>query len=107
MTAFTNETGTTNPTRTAAFKFGPYLPAFPKNQINGKDTVLIIANGAAVPAPTGAYGWIYKPETEEIYADLTGVDPGRASPTSVTDEPSNQTSRDGPSVRERSRWPKG
>lgn len=74
MTLFTNDSGATNATATAAFKFGPYLPKLPVNPVNQRDTVLVIANGAAVPTPTGTYGWIYKPESEEIYADLTGND---------------------------------
>jgi len=74
LTMFTNSLGATNASATATFKLGPYLPKFPKNAVNGKDTVLLIANGAAVPAPSGTYGWIYKPETEELYPDLVGQD---------------------------------
>jgi hypothetical protein len=34
----------------------------------------VIPNGAPLPAPSGTYGWIYKPETQELLADLTGTD---------------------------------
>jgi prepilin-type N-terminal cleavage/methylation domain-containing protein len=76
MTMFTSESSATSPTASSTFRFGPYLPKLPVNPVNNRDTVLVIGNGVAMPAPTGTYGWIYKPETEEIYADLTGNDLG-------------------------------
>jgi prepilin-type N-terminal cleavage/methylation domain-containing protein len=74
MTTFSDERGATSATSSGTYKFGPYVGALPVNPVNQKATVLVVANGAAVPAPTGAYGWIYKPETEEIYPDVVGND---------------------------------
>jgi hypothetical protein len=36
--------------------------------------VLVVANNAAIPAADGSTGWIYKPQTLEIYANNTGND---------------------------------
>ena len=58
----------------AAFRFGPYLSKMPPNPINGLDTVIVVGNGAALPAPDGSTGWILKPQTQELIANLTGTD---------------------------------
>jgi general secretion pathway protein G len=74
MTLHTNEYCATQAAQTAVYRFGPYLQKLPENPVNGLATMLVIANGQALPAPTGAYGWIYKPQTLEIIPDLTGAD---------------------------------
>jgi prepilin-type N-terminal cleavage/methylation domain-containing protein len=74
MTMYTDETGATSATPSNTYKFGPYLSNMPVNPVNHKTTFLIIGNGVAMPAPTGSYGWIYKPETEEILPDVVGSD---------------------------------
>jgi hypothetical protein len=74
MTGYTNADCATNPVATAVFKFGPYLSKMPANPLNSLDTVLVIANGAAMPAPDDTTGWIYKPQTQEFRANSTGND---------------------------------
>jgi prepilin-type N-terminal cleavage/methylation domain-containing protein len=54
--------------------FGPYLSQMPANPINGLDTIIIVANGSAIPAPDDSTGWIYKPSTQEIVPNLSGND---------------------------------
>jgi general secretion pathway protein G len=74
MTMFTSEPCATNATKSAVYKFGPYLSKMPSNPLNGKSTVTVIANGAAVPAADDSTGWYYKPQTKEIIANSTGSD---------------------------------
>ena len=75
MTMFTDDQGNTNPTYTKVFRFGPYLTKMPTNPLNEKETLDV-----AGPAETtlskvdGGAGWVYKPTTGEIIADLTGND---------------------------------
>jgi general secretion pathway protein G len=74
LTQSTDALGNTNPTATSVYRFGPYLSKFPANPINGLDTVMVIGNGAAVPAPDGSTGFIFKPQTMELIPNLTGAD---------------------------------
>ena len=53
--------------------FGPYLPTLPTNPYNGMSSVFFLGTEQA-PSPTGAYGWIYKESTGEIWAALPGMD---------------------------------
>jgi general secretion pathway protein G len=81
MTHFSDENGATNANASTVFKFGPYLSKLPENPLNGLTTMKIVANGAALPAVDGSTGWIYKPQTQEIVANLTGND-GTGTPYS-------------------------
>jgi len=49
----------------------------PENPFNGLSTLDVILNGPAFPfpaAPTGTYGWVYKPESKTLKIDAVGVD---------------------------------
>ena len=74
MTMFTNESCGTNPVGTPVYKYGPYLSRMPENPLNKLDTVLVVANGAALPVPDDSTGWIYKPQTQEFHVNSTGTD---------------------------------
>jgi general secretion pathway protein G len=74
MTLSTDGYCATNPVRTPVFKYGPYLSRMPANPINNLTTVIVVANGAALPPPDDTTGWIYKPQTQEFMANLTGSD---------------------------------
>jgi hypothetical protein len=74
MTLFTDQNSNTSATASAVFQFGPYLSQMPANPVSGATTVTVVANGAAIPAPDGTTGWIYKPQTLEIYANNPGND---------------------------------
>jgi general secretion pathway protein G len=74
MTTFTDESCATNATSTPVYKYGPYLSKMPENPLNKLDTVMVIVNGAAMPAPDDSTGWIYKPQTQEFVANSTGND---------------------------------
>jgi len=55
--------------------YGPYMTEFPENPVNGKRSVTMIADGAALPgAPSDVSGWIYQPSTLTFKADSKGQD---------------------------------
>jgi prepilin-type N-terminal cleavage/methylation domain-containing protein len=56
-------------------KFGPYLREMPVNPVNGKSTVLVLADAADFPTEASdTYGWIYQPATVKFKADSAGAD---------------------------------
>ena len=75
MTQASNRLGETAPPGTAGYDYGPYLRDVPENPINGKNTVEVLADGAALPANgDNSHGWIYQPATQTIVADSPGTD---------------------------------
>ena len=59
------------------YPFGPYVTKMPPNPLNGKETVLVVPNGSAMPPgglPDDSTGWIYKPQTLEIVPNSPGAD---------------------------------
>lgn len=73
LTGFSDVNGTTNATRNAQFRFGPYLSRIPENPINGKGSISIADE---IPAEcTGNDGWIYIPNSMAFIADLPGTGP--------------------------------
>lgn len=54
--------------------YGPYLDRIPVNPVNGLATVRVMPPGYPEAVFTGAAGWIYLPETGEIFPDLPGAD---------------------------------
>lgn len=54
--------------------YGPYLERIPVNPVNGLDTVRVMPAGYPEAVFTGAAGWIYVPDTGEIFPDLPGAD---------------------------------
>lgn len=52
-----------------------YLNELPPNPFNNLQSMLMIQDNQEFPnAPTGNYGWIYKPKTSEIRLDQPGTD---------------------------------
>lgn len=74
MTLYTNTDAGTSGAASTTYKFGPYLSKAPANPLNGKATFIVVANGSAMPGADGSTGWIYKPETGELTANLTESD---------------------------------
>jgi prepilin-type N-terminal cleavage/methylation domain-containing protein len=78
MTHCSSEKCATSATGSPVYKLGPYLSRMPDNPINGTNAIKVIPDAAPMPAPNPAeatkYGWIYKPSTQEIIANSTGVD---------------------------------
>ena len=82
MTRFSSEGCVTSTTNSSLYKFGPYLSRLPPNPMNNASTILIVANGVAMPVAASLpvmnagvpYGWIYKPQTQEFMANLAGSD---------------------------------
>ena len=58
------------------FKYGPYLTKIPENPLSSKNGILVVANGAPIPAPdlNQPYGWIYKPQTMQFLPNVPGTD---------------------------------
>jgi type IV pilus assembly protein PilA len=75
MTGFSSDLCGTSATPSSTYKYGPYLSAMPKNPLNDSPTILMMDNGQPLRAPASdGYGWIYRPETQEIIANLPGAD---------------------------------
>ena len=76
MTRPTNEKCQAGASAGPAFPLGPYFQKMPPNPLNGNSKILVIGNGQPMPTTyRGAtYGWIYKPETQEIIANSDQVD---------------------------------
>ncbi len=76
MTKYSNNKCDTSDSGSATYPFGPYLLKIPANPITGVTKVLVIANGQPTPTTFQGtdYGWIYKPETQEIVANSSEKD---------------------------------
>lgn len=75
LTKASNVQGATAESGTAGYTYGPYFREIPTNPVNGLSTILVIANGASMPAAaSGNYGWVYQPSTLILRADATGAD---------------------------------
>ena len=74
LTQYTSASCGVSATWSVTHKFGPYLSKAPTNPLNGKSSFRIVADSSDMPAPDGTTGWIYKPATSELTANLTGTD---------------------------------
>jgi len=76
MTRYSDALGNTSGSYTNTYKFGPYLTKIPNNPLSTKSGILVVANGAPIPAPdlSQPYGWIYKPQTLQFIPNLPGTD---------------------------------
>jgi general secretion pathway protein G len=74
MTQYTNDNGQVSSSASSTFRFGTYLMKMPPNPKNQLNSVRVIGNGQAMPQPDGTTGWIYKPQTLELMANVSGND---------------------------------
>jgi general secretion pathway protein G len=75
MTEWTDTSGGASATMGGAYKLGPYLSKMPTNPINGLATILIVADGQALPTtPSNSHGWVYQAKTQTFLSDATGTD---------------------------------
>ena len=78
LTMYSSAAGATNATRTAVFKFGPYLVAVPPCPVgsptNPADVLVDIANSPPVVNTAGGEGWVYNYNTGEFLANSSGTD---------------------------------
>jgi general secretion pathway protein G len=82
LTQFTAEDCTSSNAYSSVYEYGPYLLRMPENPLVAQSEVLIIQDGQAMPDPstlpimngTAPYGWIYKPQTQELMANQAGSD---------------------------------
>jgi general secretion pathway protein G len=71
MTQYSSDRCGTSAAGSASYPLGPYVQKMPINPLNSLNTVMIVENGQPMPKTyQGAtYGWIYKPQTQEIIAN--------------------------------------
>jgi prepilin-type N-terminal cleavage/methylation domain-containing protein len=70
---YTDTVGNVSAGPTSLYKWGPYLNEIPKNPINSKADIKILASGDAF-TPDGTTGWLYQPSTGTIKANVVGND---------------------------------
>jgi general secretion pathway protein G len=69
MTMYTDISGNTNATKTAVFKYGPYLQKVPTNPFNDDSDIRIDGAGAGA----GTEGWQFNSSTGAFHADDTAA----------------------------------
>jgi type II secretory pathway pseudopilin PulG len=75
LTQYTDKSGNTSPTGDRHFRYGPYLEAMPVNPMNNSSAIRFIADDQLFPqTPRGSEGWVYKPATGTIAANVGGND---------------------------------
>ncbi|RMF80832.1 MAG: prepilin-type N-terminal cleavage/methylation domain-containing protein [Planctomycetota bacterium] len=78
LTTYTSATGATNASKTAVYKFGPYLVAIPPcpvgNAANPSDVLIDTTNSPPTVNTTGGEGWVYNPTTGEFIANTNDTD---------------------------------
>lgn len=74
MSKYTDADGRVSSSQSNVYRYGPYISTMPKNPVNNLATVLIVDDGAGLPTPDDSTGWIYKPQTQELIANLPGND---------------------------------
>lgn len=57
-----------------AYPYGPYLKQLPVDPMNNLCTLALVGNNQPMPAPDGTTGWTYKPQTQEVMANVRGKD---------------------------------
>ncbi len=70
MTKYTNADCDISAVYTPTHKYGPYLSKAPTNPLNGKATFAVVSGSGPMPVPDGSTGWIYKPITGELIANM-------------------------------------
>ncbi len=72
FTRFTDVNGIPSMVKTEDYRFGPYLPSFPTNPMNGLSDVRVGAfDGESFD---GLTGWLYDPATGRFAPNLVGED---------------------------------
>jgi general secretion pathway protein G len=71
LTQYTNDRCQVSGNASPTYPFGPYLQKLPVNPINSNKVVKIIPQGTKMPTTYQgpAYGWLYKPDTQEFIAN--------------------------------------
>ena len=72
---YTDSIGSVAFTKSEQFCYGPYLNSIPENPFNNKNTITRVPENDPFPdSATGTYGWLYKPQDQEIRLDWPGTD---------------------------------
>ena len=71
MTLFSSDRCGVSASGSTSYPLGPYVQKMPANPLTNLTTVLVIPNGTPMPKTYqgASYGWIYKPQTQEIVAN--------------------------------------
>lgn len=73
LTSFTDVAGATNATKTATYKFGPYLQKFPTNSFNDSSAVKAVAADPNSDGDvSGTEGWWFNTNTGKFGANFAG-----------------------------------
>jgi len=77
MLMWSDEWGHAGPLSPGSKELGPYLETgLPKNPLNGLRDVRLVPDGVPFPTePDGRTGWLFKPETGELRANVAGGSP--------------------------------
>ncbi len=73
LTKYTSRDGEDDEAFSDECNLGPYLPQIPVNPFNGKSRIRF-TDSDMNPSSGGEYGWTYNPATQQIVADLPGLD---------------------------------
>jgi general secretion pathway protein G len=74
MTLATDEDGNTSATPSTVYKYGPYISRMPRNPLNEKEDIKLVAVADLTTAVDDTTGWIYNPNTAAIIANQSGRD---------------------------------
>lgn len=78
LTLFSDASGATNPSKTAVYKYGPYLqsiPSCPVGENAGSNAVLVdTTNSPPAVVVAGGEGWVYNSSTGELLVNSTKTD---------------------------------
>jgi general secretion pathway protein G len=71
MCKYSNDRCATSNSAAGGYTLGPYLQKMPANPISNNSAVLVIPNGQPMPKTYQgpAYGWVFKPQTQELAAN--------------------------------------
>jgi len=75
LTHASDRAGATHREEDIDFPYGPYLPGgLPRNPVNGLNDVRAVTSGEdEAPEPDGATGWLYDPQTGEVWLNAPGA----------------------------------
>jgi general secretion pathway protein G len=74
LTMPTNDSGVTQATSDATYKYGPYLMRMPANPLSALDTIKLSTSADLTSDVDNTTGWIYNSSTQQIIANQSGSD---------------------------------
>jgi type II secretory pathway pseudopilin PulG len=72
---YTTLDGKVNGSKTATYRYGPYLKKFPANPFNKLTNITIVPDGSTFPTtPAAECGWMYQGSTKTLRLAYNGID---------------------------------